>query len=386
MSRIARWKLSFKVKNAFSENEVSLYKSLPRGMMVPFDVAVTYAIRAVLRVVSLLPVRLLLPITRSAGTLIWLVARRRRRIVRRNLDIAFRDTRSAAEKSRVNRRCFQHAVSCAASFIFMDRWLKKSASDGFTISPEDAAILEAGPKSRTAVLTAHAGNWEMGQLFMFLRDFPLVAFARDLGNPYLNAVLQRSRARRGGVISNTSSGELRQALRRGDNVAILADQNDHRRMHYADFFGVPAASYIGYARILLRARCRILFSVCIEENRSPLRFRLIFRELRPAGDPKVRWRKADLESESRKLVRDYLDATEEVVRQYPEQYFWMHRRWKSRPWGTPKLYEQLGRPLDPSVLEEACRAVREAFPEAPASRVQVETEKSTRELELTLCS
>lgn len=354
--------------------------------MVPFDVAVTCIIRAVLRFVSLLPERLLLPITRAAGTLFWLVARRRRRIVRRNLDLAFGDTRSSAEKSRVSRRCFQHAVSCAVSFMFMDRWLKRSASDSFTVSPEDAAVLEAGPKRRTAVLTAHAGNWEMGQLGLYLHDLPVVALARDLGNPYLNSVLKRSRTQRGGAISNNRSGELRHALRRGENVAILADQNDHRRMHYADFFGVPAASYIGYARILLRARCRILFSACIEESSSPLRFRLIFRELRPAGDPNERWTKARLDAESRQLVRDYLDATEEVVRQYPEQYFWMHRRWKSRPWGTPDLYQRLGRPLDPEVLEEACRAAREAFPEAPPAPATDGTEDRTRELEPVLCS
>ena len=332
---------------------MSFYKKLPGVIMVPFDVVVACLIRTTLRLVSLLPVRLLLSITRIVGTLVWMLARRRRRIVRRNLDIAFGDTKSPKEKSRLSRRSFQHAVSSAASFTLQNRWLNRAYRDRFTVSPEDNAVLDAGSKTGTAVLSGHVGNWEMGQLYMFLRDFPLVAFARDIGNPYLNAAIRRSRAQRGGAISNTASGAMRQALRRGENFGILADQNDRRRMHFADFFGVPASSYIGYARILLRARCRILFSACLEESRSPLRYRFTIRELRPAGDPSQRWTKAALDVAAEKLVRDYLDATEEVVRSHPEQYFWMHRRWKSRPLGSPRLYDNLGQPMDPSILEES---------------------------------
>ena len=332
---------------------MSFYKNLPRVIMVPCDVVVSCLVRTTLRLVSLLPVRLLLPITRIVGTLVWMVARRRRRIVRRNLDIAFGDTKSPKEKSRLSRKSFQHAVSSAASFTLQNRWLDRAYLDRFTVFPEDNAVLEAGSKTGTAVLSAHVGNWEMGQLYMFLRDFPLIAFARDIGNPFLNAAIRSSRARRGGAISNTASGAMRQALRRGENFGILADQNDRRRMHFADFFGVPASSYIGYARILLRTRCRILFSACLEESHSPLRYRFIFRELRPAGDPSQRWTKAELDTASEKLVRDYLDATEEVVRSHPEQYFWMHRRWKSRPPGSPLLYDNLGQPLDRSIIEKS---------------------------------
>lgn len=371
---------------------MSLYKNLPRPVVVPFDVVVSCLIRTMLRLVGLLPARLLLPITRMAGTLGWMAARRRRRIVRRNLDIAFGDSKSPEEKSRLCHRSFQHAVGTVASFTLQDRWLDKAYLHRFTISPRDDAVLEAGPKTRTAVLTAHVGDWEMGQLYLFLRDFPVVAFARDLGNPFLNEALRRSRARRGGVISNTASGALRQALRRGDNVGILADQNDRRRMHYADFFGVPASTYIGYARILLRARCRILFMACLQESRSPLRYRFIARELRPAGDPMQRWTKSELDAASAKLVRDYLDATEQVIRSHPEQYFWMHRRWKSRPWGSPRLYENLGRPLDPSLIEEskAWFAANAARPDGAIDRLEgneTETEaEAPRERELELCS
>ncbi len=342
------------------------YKNLPGVIMVPFNVVISCLIRTTLSLVSLLPVRLLLPITRSVGTCVWMLARRRRHIVRRNLDIAFGDTKSPKEKSRLSRKSFQHAASSVASFTLQNRWLNKAYRDRFTVSPEDDALLEAGSKSGTAVLSAHVGNWEMGQLYMFLRDFPLVAFARDIGNPFLNAAIRRSRAQRGGAISNSASGAMRQALRRGENFGILADQNDRRRMHFADFFGVPASSYIGYARILLRSRCRILFSACLEESRSPLRYHFTIRELRPAGDPTQRWTKDELDTASRKLVRDYLDAAEEVIRSHPEQYFWMHRRWKSRPLGSPRLYENLGQPLDRSIIEESKAWSGAANVETPA--------------------
>ena len=328
--------------------------------MKPFDLVVTGLVRGALFVSRLLPARIVLPLTRALGTTTWLVARRRRRIIRRNLDIAFHDRKTPRQKSRLAHLAFQHAARCAAGLALQERWLDKAYLERFIISPEDDAVLEAGPKTGTAVLSGHVGHWEMGQLYFYLRDFPLVVFARELSNPYLNASLRASRSKRGGSISSRAAGELRQALREGKNVGIVADQNDRRRRYYPPFFGFPAASYIGYARILLRARCRILFIACLEESSSKWRFRFLARELRPAGDPARRWTRSELDTESKRLVRDYLRATEEVARAYPEQYFWLHRRWKSRPWDSPKLYDNLGRPLDPAVLEEARLACERA--------------------------
>ena len=128
------------------------YKNLPGVIMVLFNVVVSCLIRTTLRLVGLLPVRLLLPITRIVGTLVWMLTRRRRHIVRRNLDIAFGDTMSPQEKSRLSRKSFQHAASSAASFTFQNRWLNRAYRDRFTVSSEDNAVLEAGSKTGTAVL------------------------------------------------------------------------------------------------------------------------------------------------------------------------------------------------------------------------------------------
>ncbi len=317
---------------------------------------IAWFVRALFWIGGLLPERVLLLLSRAGGSAVWYLARRRRQIILRNLDIAFRDSISRDEKSRIGRLSCQHVARCAAAMALHRRWDEPAFTERVSKDATTDAILRRGSeRAPIAVITSHIGDWEIGQFLFQQLGIPLAAVARHLHNPHLNRYLNQMRERRGGLVSNREVGRIRDLLRSGHSVAFLADQNDRRRMYFADFFGVPASSYIGYAKILLRARCSVVFIACLVDP-SAWRFQLVSRELVSGEEAPERWTPAELSRRAGALVDAYLRETEALVRAHPEQYFWMHRRWKSRPPGSPKLYEDLDRPLSAETLERAIAA------------------------------
>jgi KDO2-lipid IV(A) lauroyltransferase len=113
-------------------------------------------------------------------------------------------------------------------------------------------------------------------------------------------------------------------------VAILADQNAPITEGYERFFGVSASTYSAYARVLVASGCSVLFTVCLR-NTFGFGFRMESRLLEVPVE-------GDREQRAKALVRTYLDAVEAAARRHPEQYLWMHRRWKNRPEGMPSVY------------------------------------------------
>ncbi len=117
--------------------------------------------------------------------------------------------------------------------------------------------------------------------------------------------------------------ELVQCLRQGSVVAILSDQDAGRRGPFIPFFGRPASTALGMASLAIRFNVPILVAFCVREG--PCRFRIKLPETL-VPDPN-----ADPRAEELRLMRAYHRHLEEVIREAPGQYFWWHRRWKSRP-------------------------------------------------------
>lgn len=144
---------------------------------------------------------------------------------------------------------------------------------------------------------------------------------------------------------------LRQALRRGEPVGLLADQNCPARQRFFDFLGTPASSYTDFARVLARTTAPILFITCMRKDHDS-RFQVVVRDLGsnlPATSGLTSPQRARVRADA--LVRHYLLVIEELTRSHPEQYLWIHRRWKSRPTGAPWLYHDLERPLNLALLD-----------------------------------
>ena len=181
------------------------------------------------------------------------------------------------------------------------------------------------------VLTGHFGNWEVVGYVLASLGFPSVDVARKLDNPYINEYILGIRERSGMRIIDKSGAtvEVEQVLARKGVVGFIADQDAGRKGAFVDFFGRKASTYkiialmameynvpvvVGYGKRLDEA---FHFEIGIN--------RIIYPHEWAGKDDPVLW-----------ITQEYTAALEQIIRLAPEQYLWVHRRWKHRPKGEPE--------------------------------------------------
>ncbi len=183
-------------------------------------------------------------------------------------------------------------------------------------------------------LTAHLGAWELGAFAHALNGYPLEVVYRPLDNPFLNRFVNHYRSLSGNKLidKNESARGILAALARNETVGILADQNTlPEEGVFVDFFGIPASTTAGIAKIALRTGAAVVPAFCVWEEREK-KFCIHFHpalELETSGDAQ-----RDVQSATQQMT----GVIEQFVRRYPDQWLWIHRRWKTRPTGEPGLY------------------------------------------------
>ena len=174
--------------------------------------------------------------------------------------------------------------------------------------------------------SAHLGNWEWMGAWFEATYGRLAVVHKPMHNPRVERWLHRLRSRCGIVPISTREKmprELIAHLRGGGRVAILADQDAGRHGRFIPFFDRPASTATGLATLAIRLGCPILPGFCLREASG--RFRVVtFPPLRP--NPA-----ADREAEEERLLTQYNQCVEKMIRRAPAQYFWWHRRWKTQP-------------------------------------------------------
>ena len=185
------------------------------------------------------------------------------------------------------------------------------------------------------ILGGHMGNWEL-QAFTYPLFFePLTFLARRMDNPLIEKMIVGIRTRLGNkqIDKTNSASPILRTLRSGGTLGVLADVNSHPKEGVlVPFFGIPACTATGIAMLALRANAVIVPMFAIWDNERGKYFIYHDEIIDPVstGD-----RKSDVERTTALCVA----ATERVIRAYPEQWIWIHRRWKTRPPGEPDLYE-----------------------------------------------
>jgi len=176
------------------------------------------------------------------------------------------------------------------------------------------------------VITGHFGNWEVGGASLACRGVPLDVVAQRQRNPLFDVDLNENRRRLGmtPVERRDAPKRVLRSLREGRAVAIVGDQNLRRGGVFVEFFGRRAATARGAAVFALRTGSPIFLGVAVREPGFPQRYRVSLTpvEFLPSGD-----RDAD----AIRLTQLHARYLEEQVKAQPEQYFWQHRRWKTRP-------------------------------------------------------
>ncbi len=183
-------------------------------------------------------------------------------------------------------------------------------------------------------LTAHFGAWELCPSAHALYGHPLKFVVRPIDNPYIDRLINRYRMLSGNQIIEKKSSlkEILTTLKNGGAIGILIDQNTTRDAGvFVPFFGIPACTTTSLATIASRTGATILPGVLIWDK-ALRKHRLRFEppvELLESGD-----RQRDVIENTARCNR----VLEELVRRHPDQWLWVHRRWKTRPEGEEELY------------------------------------------------
>ena len=231
---------------------------------------------------------------------------------------------------RVARESIRGLAYLASELVLTPRRINLTSYRRYTRMTNMAGQLRLlmGRGGAVIYLTSHLGNWEMLGYYMAVQGFPGIAIARPLDNPYLDRYVRRVRGRAGlGIFDKKGvTGRMDEALTGRGNVCFLADQDAGRKGIFVDFFGRQASTFKSIALLAIRydvpilvASARRLGAGCRFEIQGE---RIILPADWAGRDDPVRW-----------ITQEYTSAIERAVRRAPEQYMWVHRRWKHRPKG-----------------------------------------------------
>jgi len=259
---------------------------------------------------------------------------RLRRVALRNLSMALPEL-ADEERTQIVDGVFRSIARLLLTFARFPRM--HAANIGRWIRYEGLEHFEAARRRGKGVLfaTAHLGNWELSAFAHALLTAPMSIVVRPLDNKWIDALVARRRALSGNrlIEKKDFAREMLKVLAANQAVGILIDQNAALDNGvFVDFFGIPACTGTGFARLAAHTGAAVIPGFALwsdEENKYVLRF---FPALEITGD--VRADTARVQH-----------AIERVIRKYPGQWLWIHRRWKTRPPGEASLYESAPSPV-----------------------------------------
>jgi KDO2-lipid IV(A) lauroyltransferase len=288
------------------------------------------AIRAVLRLVQLLPLRPALLLGAWLGRAGWALSPGVRRQVREGLAVAF-PGKTAAERDAIGRASLVHlgmvAGEAAAARSYAER-----VEEYVDVAPGGLEVIErAMARGRGAVFAVgHIGNWELLLRRLSRHTQPCAVIAKRSWDRRLDEVTERFRAESGGATfwrEDPSTGRnLLRHFRRGGALGILMDQDTNVQSVFVPFFGRLAATPRAAGDLALRFGAAVVVVTC--HRRGPGRgdgHRLEVVEVPYDPDP------PDREAEAVRIVAACTALHEEAIRRYPSEWVWMHARWRTRP-------------------------------------------------------
>jgi KDO2-lipid IV(A) lauroyltransferase len=290
------------------------------------DFAVFAVVRIVVCVLQGLPPRGSQAFAHFLAWLAYRVDRRHRLVADENLEHAFPDLKPAHRDALV-RKVYLHFCRLLVEMVMIPRKFHPNNWRRYAELPQGRQLVDALISGRPLLLvTGHFGNWEMGGYALGLLGFQTYAIARPIDNPYLDRFLRRFRERTGQTLI-TKRGAFEQVqsiLGQGGVIATLSDQDAGQRGVFVDFFGRPASTHKGIALLALEQRAQLVV-IGTPRIAQPDRYAVVVSDVIDAREYATR------SDAVRALTQRYTSALERIVREAPDQYFWLHRRWKHQP-------------------------------------------------------
>lgn len=247
-------------------------------------------------------------------------------------EMSDREVKQLARESMVN------LVQVAMEMLFTTRLISATTWQRYVRVKDLQTPLRLLLSGRPLImLTGHYGSWELLGYTLACLGFEVNAVMRPLDNPYLNRWVEDVRARHGlvlmhkrGVSARAEDLLRRSTGRQGNVVAFIADQDAGRKGVFVDFFGRPASTYKSIGLLAMEYQAPIIVGyarrTCPDQFQYEIGVnRVIMPEEWQGRDNELHW-----------ITQEYSTALEQIVRQEPSQYLWMHRRWKHQPKETSK--------------------------------------------------
>jgi KDO2-lipid IV(A) lauroyltransferase len=251
-----------------------------------------------------------------------------------NLRMAFPDW-TEAERKEVTRKMVRNLGWMAAEFARFPR-LTKENIEKVVILEGHENFLEGQRRGHGVLyLTGHIGAWELSSFAHALYGYPLHYLARPLDNQRLDALINQYRGSSGNrpIFKNESARVMLKILKGSGTIGILADQNTMPEEGvFVDFFGKSACATTGIARVALHTDAAVVPGYAYWDQ-AMQKYRLRFEP------PVDLVRTDDAERDVFRNTQRFAKTIEEIIRKHPDQWVWIHKRWKTRPKGEPALYD-----------------------------------------------
>lgn len=284
------------------------------------------ALRAVAAIVGVLPPRVARALGRGLGALAFTLARRHREQALDSVALAFFD-RDDVWRTRVAKDSFRHLGECAFE-LAAHRWIDPVIDRYVEIPDADRQVLDAaiGRGRGVVVVSGHVGNFELLARRVAMSGYSCATIARETSDPRTTALIERFRDT--GWLATIWRGTdgaaramLRQ-LRRGGILGMLIDQDTDVQGVFVDFFGRPAFTPRAAADLALHTGAAVLISFI--HRRSDGGHAISIREVDPPST-------GDRERDAREWTQTLTRAIEAEIRRVPQEWVWIHKRWKTRP-------------------------------------------------------
>lgn len=294
------------------------------------------AFRVVAMLVQCWPVNANLRTAKLLGGMMYRLDRRHRERALANLRRSFPDL-SERHREVLARRSMEELFMFFIEMLFttrlirIDTWARYVRLRNF----EETLGMMVRRQGGLIMLTGHYGNFEILGYLLATLGFPTSSVARPLDNPYLSDFVFGVRERQGQriIAKKGATDDVVEAIESGGAVAFVADQNAGSKGMFVDFFGRKASTYksIGLLAMQYETPVVVGYSRRIDDR---FEFEIGVQDVIHPADWKTQ------EDPLRYITQRYTKALEDVIRADPGQYWWVHRRWKTRPKGeAPEAYD-----------------------------------------------
>jgi KDO2-lipid IV(A) lauroyltransferase len=302
-------KFQIALEYAFARSILAGFGSLPRSAAVAFGVAI--------------------------GRISYVLLGRLRRTGERNLEIAFPEL-DQSDRERLLRGCFESLGRLLGEFSQLPKATPEKLRKLIEYDEVGLRYLREAEKNKRGVifLTGHLGVWELLSFGWSALEYPLSFLVRPIDNERIEELVQRIRTRFGNraIDKKSAARQSLRVLRAGGTLGILSDLNTQPNEGvFVPFFGKLACTTAGIATLALKTDA-VVIPTCAVWDRKKKRY--FFH-----GDPPVELVRTGNHAKDIEMnTANFAAAMERMVRLYPDQWLWIHKRWKTRPPGEAEIY------------------------------------------------